>query len=339
MINNIYKRFTSAGIALVVILSVGTMGYWFVGGKQHPFLDCLYMTVITISTIGYGEIIDLSGNPAGKVFTIFIALSGIGILFYIITNLTAFVVEGELKDSFWRKKMEKMADNLKDHYVVCGIGTVGVHIVKELYATQRPYAMVDIDKNSLERLPETFRNQVFIEGDATDNDALSKAGIAKAKGLFAVTGDDNRNLVICLTAKQLNPDIKVVAECNEIKNDQKMRKAGADSVVSPSLIGGLRMASEMIRPGVVSFLDKMLRDRKKNLRIEEIPVSASLAGKSISELNLRRFPSLLLLAVKTEDDSAYNPGDDYVIREGNVLIFMGTPEERQKLEKIFYPHT
>ncbi len=180
---------------------------------------------------------------------------------------------------------------------------------------------------------------MFIEGDATDDNTLLKAAITKAKGLFAVTGDDNQNLVICVTAKQLNPNIRVVAECNEMRNGEKMKKAGADSVVSPNLIGGLRMASEMIRPTVVSFLDIMLRDKEKNLRIEEVSVPPSFAEKPISALDIKKYPSLLLLAVKTKDDLIYNPSDDYIIRYDNTLIFMTTPEERRRFEEIINSHT
>jgi len=340
MSNNIYtqihKKFIISGVGLVAILFIGTIGYWFIGGRQYSLLDCLYMTTITISTIGYREVIDLSNNPAGRVFTIFIALSGIGILFYIITNFTAFVVEGELKDTFWRKKMEKMAKNFNDHFIVCGIGNVGMHIVNELFATKRPYVLVDIDKNSIDKLSEELRNQAFIETDVTHDSGLLKAGIKKAKGLFAVTGDDVHNLVICLTAKQLNPDVKVIARCNEIENIEKMKKAGADSVISPSFIGGLRMVSEMIRPSVVSFLDLMLRDKEKNLRIEEISVPDSFVGKPISALNLKKYHYLLLLALKTKDDLIYNPSRDYILHSGDILIFMTTPEERQELKEIFY---
>jgi len=249
------------------------------------------------------------------------------------------VVEGELKDSFWRKKMERRARNYKDHYIVCGIGVVGTNIVDELWATKRPYVIVDMSRDSFEKLANSSPAEIFIQGDATDDSTLLRAGIKKAKGVFAVTGDDNQNFVICLTAKQLNPDLKVVAECNEIRNNEKMKKAGADSVVSPSFIGGLRMASEMIRPTVVSFLDTMLRDKKKNLRIEEIPVPGSLVGKPISGLELKRYSFLLPLAVKTEDDFVYNPADDHIIQRGNTLIFMTTPGEREQLEKILNsPH-
>lgn len=292
------------------------------------------MTVITISTIGFGEIIDLSGNTLGRIFTIFIAISGIGVLMYVVTNLTALVVEGGVRDSFRRRRMEKMADNAEDHYIVCGIGSVGLHIVSELYATKRPHVIVDIDKRNIEKALELFRDEIFIEGDATDNSVLVKAGIEKARGLFAVTADDNQNLVMSLTAKQLNPKLRVVARCNDMRNSDKIKKAGADAVISPGFIGGLRMASEMIRPMVVSFLDIMLRDREKNLRIEEACVPDYFVGKAISALNLKKYPHTLLLAVKTKEDWTYNPPDTYIIQLENTLVSMATPEGRDELEGL-----
>ncbi len=255
LIPEMYRKFIWAGEALLAIIIIGTAGYRIIGGKEHSLLDYFYMTFITISTIGYGEIIDLSDNPAGRVFTVLIALSGIAVLFYILTNFTAFIVEGEMSEAFRRKKMEKMAGKLSDHYIVCGIGKVGQNIIEEMQATKRPFVAIDSGKGDLEGYIESIQDLIFLEEDATDNDTLLKAGIMRARGLFAVTGDDNQNLVITLTAKQLNPQIRVVSRCNDIRNTEKMRKAGADAVVSPSLIGGLRMASEIIRPAVVSFLD------------------------------------------------------------------------------------
>jgi voltage-gated potassium channel len=163
-----------------------------------------------------------------------------------------------------------------------------------------------------------------------------KAEIEKAKGLFAVTGDDNQNLVMSLTAKQLNPHLKVVARCNEIRNDEKMKRAGADAVVSPTSIGGLRMASEMLRPTVVSFLDIMLRDREKNLRVEEVVVPHLFVGKAISTLNLNRYAHTLLLAIKAGEDWIYNPPDVHVITPENTLVVMTTPEGRDELERFFH---
>lgn len=334
-IQSIYRKFIWAGLALVVVLVVGTIGFWLVGGRQHSIIDAFYMTVITISTIGFAEIIDLSGNPAGRAFTILIALAGIGILFYIITSFTALIVEGQLTDVFRRRRMEKKAKNYKDHYIICGIGLLGSYIANELQATRQPFVIVDTSEENLNKALEIFDGCVAIAGDATDNDVLLKTGIETAKGLFAVTNHDNKNIVISLTAKQLNPNLRIVARCNETRNSEKLQQAGANAVVSPNYIGGLRMASEMIRPTVVSFLDIMLRDKEKNLRIEEIPLPDSFAGKPISVLELKKYPAILLLAVRTEGDWIYNPPDNYVIEPKSILIFLATPKERSDIEKIF----
>jgi len=327
----IYRRFVWGAVILIAIVLIGTVGYWFIGGRQYSFVDTLYMTVITITTIGFEEVIDLSGNIGGRIFTIFIAISGIGIMAYIVTNITALVVEGELTESFRRRRMEKIAGNYKGHHIVCGLGRVGCYIANELHATKRPHVIVDVNKSNVGGSLQSLSDEVFIEGDATDSDTLLKAGVEKAAGLFAVTGDDNQNLVVTLTAKQLNPKLRVVARCNDIRNTEKMKKAGADAVVSPCAIGGLRMASEMVRPTVVSFLDTMLRDKEKNPRVEEWPVPESFVGRPISALNLKRCSHTLLLAVKTNEGWVYNPSENYVIDQKNTLVFMTTPEGRDEL--------
>lgn len=291
------------------------------------------MTFITIATIGYGEIVDLSNSPGGRIFTMFISVIGIGTIAYIVTNLTALIVEGELTQSFRRIRMTKKARNSEGHYIICGIGQVGLHIVGELDSTGRHYVVVDNNKDNLENLSKAFPDAVYIEGNASDNSILLQAGIEKAEGIFAVTGDDNENLVIGFTAKQLNGGIRVVARCKEIQNTEKMKKAGAEAVVSPSFIGGLRMASEMVRPTVVSFLDVMLRDKEKNLRIEEVQVPDSFIGRTILSLNLKKHYDILLLAVRTGDGWVYNPSNDYVIPSRSSLIFMTTPKGREELEK------
>ena len=328
-----YKKYSWCVIILAVIVTVGTFGYWLLSGGGYPFFDYVYMTVITITTIGFGEVIDLAGNTAARVFTIFIALSGIGVLAYMVTNITATVVEGSLTKSFRRRRMEKIAKKANGHYIVCGMGWAGLHIVYELRETKRPHVIIDISQSKIDKSLETISGEVFIEGDATDNDTLLKAGIEKASGLFAVTGDDNQNLVICLSARQLNSGLRVVAQCNEMRNVEKMKKAGADAVVSPGYISGMRIASEMIRPTVVNFLDKMMRGRDENLRVEEVVIPKSFVGKTLSALNLKQYPRTLLLAVKKGDDWVYNPSrSDFIIESDNKIIVMTTPEERCDLE-------
>src|SRR5512139_816645 len=238
---------------LSLVLVVGTLAYKSIGGERATWLDSLYMVVITIATIGYGEIVDLSASPGGRVFTMFLSFAGIGIMTYIMMSLTAFVVEGELNEAFRRRKMDKRIEKLSDHYIVCGADGVGTHVARELAATQRPFLVVDTDRERIERFLDAADGPACVVGDATDNDTLRKAGVERARGLFAVTGDDNLNRVISLSARQLNPKVRIVARCDEARNVEKMQRAGAESAVSPTRIGGLRIASEMLRPAVVSF--------------------------------------------------------------------------------------
>jgi voltage-gated potassium channel len=323
------KRFGLPLILLGVVLFTGTVGYWFIGGGKNSVIDALFMTVITIATIGYTEVVNLSGNPGGQIFTIFIAFFGIGILAYLMSSFTAFIVEGELTQSFRRRRMEREAQRLKNHYVVCGRGEIGVNIIKELRTTGKPYVVVDTNEEQL-----GVSKEIWIRGDASDNATLLKAGILSALGLFAVTRDDNINLVICISARQLNPGIRIVVRCSNTNNIEKLYKAGADAVVSPTYIGGLRMASEMIRPTTVSFLDTMLHDSKNKMRVEETAVPATFVGKPLLSLGLKKFPEALLLAIKNDTDWIYNPPEDYTLKQGNILVFMTSPSERLKIMQL-----
>lgn len=314
----VVKRFLGAGVALILIMSIGTIGYWFIGRGDYSFLNCFYMTFITVATIGYGEVIDLSHSPGGRVFTMFIALTGIGVLTYCLSMFTALVIEGELRETFKRKKMEKIIKKLQEHYIVCGMGRVGMHVVNELQATQRPHVIIDMD----ERKSEEMADAMIIKGDATDELTLQEAGIERAAGIFASTGDDSRNLVICLTAKQLNPQVRVVVRSHEPRNIEKIKKAGADAVISPDHIGGLRMGAEMFRPAVVSFLDVMLRDKEKNVRFEEIPVAKRFVGRPLFELKLWRYTNTIVVGLKTKTTWIYKPEEDYMLEPDNALVII-----------------
>jgi voltage-gated potassium channel len=327
-----YKRLLGGGIALVLILLIGTFGYYHLTGKQHSLVDCFYMTFITVATIGYGEIIDLSNNPAGRLFTIVIALFGIGTLTYSISMFTAIVVEGDLQETFTKRKMEKLVRKIEDHFIVCGLGRVGTHIAEQLHSAKRPNLVVDIDEKKIEFVSSNFPNQIYVIGDATDEDVLVEAGIHRAKGLFAATEDDSRNLVICLTAKHLNPKVRVVVRCNEPSHRDKMRKAGADATTLPAHMGGFRMLTEMIRPNTVSFFDSLLKDDESGLHIEEMRVTEKISGNIISALNLQNFPNTILLAMKKNNTIIYKPLPDTVLENDCVLLFLTTAEECKKLE-------
>lgn len=320
---------------LLTILIVGTSGYYYVGEGRYSVMDCLYMTVITILTIGYGEIIDLTYSSYGRLFTIFIAFTGIGTATYIISTFTALIVEGQLKETFKKRRMEKKIKKLKDHYILCGAGRVGSVILHELVSTGRPCVVIDRDEEMIQLVTDRYPEVYAIAGDADIEEVLEKAGIRDAIGIFASTGDDNQNLVISLTSKYINPSVRVVARCLEAANQQKMKKAGADTVITENFIAGMRMASEMVRPTVVSFLDKMLADKDKNLRVEEIEVSEKFHNKIISEIEMEQFKDTLILAISTGEDWSYSPKGDHILIKGCKIVVITTPRERENLVKFF----
>jgi voltage-gated potassium channel len=328
--HRIYNGFLWSLLVLAVILAVGTAGYRVIGGDKYSLLDCFYMTFITIATIGFGEIVDLSDHPGGRVFTVFIGFAGIGAMTYLTSTVTAFLIEGKINDALWRRRMDKQIHKLKNHFIICGIGRVGRNVAQELATTGRTFVVIDEDMRSIDIQLEKHPEQVYIHGDASDDDVLEKAHIETAAGVFAVTGDDSKNLVISLTAKQLNPAVRVVARCHEIRNTDKLRKAGADAIVSPDFTGGLRIASAMIRPHVVTFLDRMLKS-DDNLRVEEVIVPSGFGARAITEFDLPD-RNHILLAVREDDHWVFNPERSHVLRAGMTLVIMATPEGRKAVE-------
>jgi len=335
MTSDLLRKFRIPFLLLFIVLLTGTSGYWLVGGGKYTLLDCFYMTVITILTIGYGEIIDLTNNNWGRLFTILIAFTGIGTATYIISTFTALIVEGQLKETFKKRRMEKSIKKLSGHYIICGAGRVGSVILHELYSTSRDCVVIDNDEEIIQIVSEKYPALIAIVGDADLEEVLERAGIRNAAGIFASTGDDNQNLVISLTAKYINPEIRVVARCLEAANQQKMKKAGADTVITENFIAGMRMASEMVRPTVVSFLDKMLADKDKNLRVEEIKMQEKYAGKRIADIDMGKFTDTLILAILYRDKWTYSPKGDHILEKGSSIVVITTPEEREKLSAHF----
>ncbi len=327
----VFQRFVAPALALITVSAVGTVGYKIIGGPQASWLDCLYMTFITIATIGYGEIVDLSHSPGGRVFTMAIGLIGIGVATYMISTLTAFILEGDMNQAIRRRRMQKSIAAMRNHYIICGIGRVGTNVAHELEVTKRPYVVIEVDKEAIERYLERYPEALWIHADSGEDSALVQAGIKHAQGVFAVSGDDSKNLVITLSAKLLNPAARVVARCHEINISDKIRKVGADAIVSPDFTGGMRIVSSMIRPKVVSFLDEMLF-AENALRVEEVHIPEGFPAGTIGGLRLNR-RDFVLMAVRAKDRWEFNPAEDFNIGPGNILVVMTTPEGRKSLER------
>lgn len=321
-----------AFLALAVVMSIGTLGYRWLGDGRYSWLDCFYMTFITFTTIGYNETVDVTAHEYGRLFTIFIGITGIGVLGYVLSTVTAFMLESDLNSSWRRKKMKQKIAQLKDHYIVCGIGMVGSNVANELNLAGRDCVIVDANMSAIHHYLESNPDQLWIHGDATGDDVLLAAGVRNARGVFAVAHDDSMNLVISLSAKQLNPSLRVVARCHELKNVEKTRRAGADEVISPDFTGGQRLVSAMLRPRVASFLDDMFKS-DDHVRFEEIMVPVSLEGQALSVLYHGNQDSLVL-AVQHGGDWLFNPSSLHVLHGGDVLMVMATAEGRIRLEQL-----
>jgi voltage-gated potassium channel len=227
--------------------------------------------------------------------------------------------------------MQKQIQALRKHYIICGIGRVGTNVAHELEVTGRPYVAIETNKEAIERYLERHPNTLCTHADSSEDSALVEAGIEHAAGVFAVTGDDSKNLVITLSAKLLNPGARLVARCHEVNYIDKIRKVGADAIVSPDFTGGMRIVSSMIRPQVVSFLDEMLR-ADNALRVEEVRIPEGFGASTVGGLKLNR-RAFILLAVRALDQWEFNPADNFFIGPGNTLVVMTTPEGRKSLER------
>jgi len=318
----LYKRLIGVLLVLTVIMLTGILGYSVIEGWTT--FEAFYMTVITLASVGFMEVHPLS--VGGRAFTIVLILCGSGVLIYGISVITAFVVEGELTDALRRRKMDKKIERLDGHYIVCGADQIGRYVLDELVKTRKDFVVI-------ERNPERVRQLVqedilCIEGDATHDASLLKAGIKKARGFITALHSDAENLFVVITAKRLNPGLRVISKALEEESEQKIRMVGAEGVVMPTYIGGLRMVSEMIRPSVVNFLDIMLRSRDKTVRVDEIsiPPGSPFIGKTLQQAGILETEGVTIVALKDRayDTYVFNPARNTVLGPDHILIVIGS---------------
>lgn len=328
------RLFKIAGLLLAAI-AAGTLGYCAIEGWGA--FDALYMTVITLASVGYGETHPLS--PPGRTFTIFLILGGIGVMTYAFSTVTSIIVEGDLSAAFKRRRMEKQIAKLSGHYIICGAGRGGGVIASELWKTGRLFVAVDKRVEPLERIAERLRDpgMLRIIGDATEDEVLKAAGVERALGVFAVLVTDQDNAFVALSAKGLNPRCRVVCCQKEFGVREKLFRSGADHVVNPEFIGGLRMASEMVRPAAVGFLDSMIREKDSVVRFEEVavPEGSPYVGKAMAEIKGADGNAPLLVAVLPAGSGKYeiNPEPSRVIRGGERLVLIGEMGQLAQLRK------
>jgi len=328
-----WKRLALVFALIGFIISFGTIGYIFLEGWS--FLDALYMTVTTLTTVGYREIRELS--DAGRWFTIILIIGGVGTMLYALSTGARFMLEGELQEIYGRRRLEKKMKELKDHYIICGYGRMGKIIVKELKDERVKFVVIEKDPVIHEK-EEAF----VIAGDATQDEILKEVGIERAKGLITVLSTDAENLYVVLSAKGLNPHLFIVARAGEEGSEQKLLRAGADRVISPYHIGGLRIAHTVLKPAVVDFIELATKSGNIDLQLEEItiPDLSDYSGLSLDQCGFGKELGVIIVGIKKPSgDMKFNPTYLTLIEPGDTLIALGEVSKLKVLEEMIAAKT
>ena len=334
---DIRRRIMGASIALAVVLLIGTLGYYILGAGRWDVIDCLYMTLVTVTTLGLESLPGFERTVGARLFTMILLVMGIGTFLYFVSALTAMILEGDLQHAFRRQRMQKDIDAMEDHVIVCGVGQTGRNVVHEMLHSRAEFVAIDIVEEHV-RFPEGAKPEErypYLVGDATNDDVLAKAGIARARALVAALTDDKDNLYVVITARQANPGMRIVARAIGDRAPDKLRKAGANAVISTNYLGGMRLANEVLRPHVTEFLEETLRSKGIDLVIEEVrvPHQSPLVGRTLAEARLRNHTGALVLAVRdiSTREWIYSPGPDEKLKDGTLLIAL---LERSSLDTL-----
>lgn len=319
---------------LFVSFVMGVIGYMVIEGWD--LLSSLFMTVITLSTVGYGETHPLS--EAGRVFTVFLILTGVGGFFYIVVAFSQFLVEGRLQIMWGKRRMQKSIDKLNNHFIVCGYGRIGSIVVEEITSEGFDVVVLEQDQELIERMEN--EGILCAEGDATNDELLMSVGLMRAKALITALSNEAANVYVTLTARQLNPDINIIARAGHRSHISRLEHAGADRVVLPHLIGGVRMAQNVLRPTVTNFLELAQRGTEMELQMEElvVPMDSSLSGKDLIQSNIRPDFNLIIIAIKKPDGTMkFNPGPKEVIHAADTLLLVGHRTDFRAFRLTLYP--
>jgi voltage-gated potassium channel len=331
-----YGRLISAAGVLAGVVVVGATAYYSVGDGRWSWFDCFYMTIITLSTVGFAETLEgMNEMPEARGVTLTLIVLGSGTLLYFISSLTALIVEGDLQGILRRRGMQRAIGTLNKHVIVCGIGTTGWHIATELRAVGVPFVVVDTNRERLDELNEEFEEGLlYVHGDATDDHVLELAGVERARGVISALNDDKANLFVTISARALNPTARIVAKSIEPSTERKLRRAGADAVVAPNYIGGVRLFSEMVSPKTVAFLDRIVQfggGISVGLQAIDIPAASPLVGKRLAETEIREAGALVVAVHLSDGEYVYNPGGEHLLQAGDSLIVLAESQDAAAL--------
>lgn len=319
-------------IAFILLLVTGVIGYSLL--LETSLIDSLYMTVITISTVGYKEVAEMS--DAAKLFSIFIIFSGLGFAGYLFTSLVSFFIDGDIFDTLRKRELMNRMKNLSDHYVICGAGETGESIIRQFERSSATFIVIDNDEERVEEL--TDRGIMAMHGDATHEEDLIHAGIQRARGLISSLSSDADNVFTVLTSRYLNQDLYIIARAIEDHAHEKLTRAGADRTISPNEIGGRRMAALMLRPTIISFLDMITHVGEVVLDLEDVVIfkGSSLAGIELKDAKIPEKTGLIVLAIQKTRSMRmlFNPGPDEILEIGDSMIVLGTQEQVEPLRKL-----
>jgi voltage-gated potassium channel len=327
----ISRRLSFALIALVVVLIVGTTGFALL--EEMDWLSAFYMTVITISTVGFGEVKSLS--PAGRLFTIGLIVSAALITFYAASTITNLIASGEWREQLQHERERRMLEQLKNHVIVCGYGRVGRHVVHTLLAEKLPFVVIEPTAETIAHLREL--GHVAVQGNAADESVLKQAGIERARALIVAVNSDAENVFIVLTARGMRADLEIIARANYEASEPKLLRAGANHVISPYRIGGRRMVTTLVRPAVADFLDEVAHVGNEELLIEQVNVAPTspLVGKTLAQAQLTERVGVTLLACKMPDaPTRITPNAEMVLQPNMQILALGSPEQLQALLKM-----
>jgi len=327
------RNLRTIGLLLLIVVGVGTAGFHYI--EHWPWFDGLYMVVTTLTTIGYQEVHPLSHT--GRIFNVFVILSGVSLLLLGVGALSQALLEFELQSFFGRRRMEREIARLTDHFIICGMGRVGRSVAREL--SRKPASFMIIENSENKRQKFASENWLVLAGDATQEETLREAQIERASGLIAATTTDATNLYIVLTARGLNPRLKIIARASEDAAEKHLLTAGANSVVSPYSFAGQRIAQSLLRPHVVSFLDTATTHLGMDLEIGEVHITSGsmFAGKTLESSRIRQERGVIVLAIKRRDAMRFNPAPDERIEPDDCLIAMGEPAQLRQLEQTASP--